>query len=161
MNNKNILGIRLDKFTRKYFLLGGVMFLLLSLITSFLPEIVYEAICPQIFIVIFGIYILLLIGVKIYQNILEIRNNSENKSILIIKYVLLSSVIIFIGLVWYYHSTGPRGATNDCYKNFKLVSCEKQTEKSIYGNDVYTCLRAGKKSLVNCNKDGCTAICER
>lgn len=155
MNNK------LDKFTKKYLLLGLVLFLLLALITNFLPKIVYEAICPQIFIVVFALYVLLFLGVRVYKDVLEIKNNPNSKSMIITRCVVLSSIVIFVGLVWYYHSTGPRGATNDCYNDFKFVSCEKQTEKSIYGNDVYTCLRNGKKSLVNCNADGCKAVCER
>lgn len=155
MNNK------LDKFTKKNLLLGLVLFLLLVLITNFLPKIVYEAICPQVFIVVFALYVLLFLGVRIYKDVLEIKNNLNSKSMIITRCVVLSSIVIFVGLVWYYHSTGPRGATNDCYNEFKFVSCEKQTEKSIYGNDVYTCLRDGKKSLVNCNADGCKAVCER
>ena len=159
MDWRNTFGIKFTKFGSKYLTLGISLFLSLMLVGNLLPQIVTDSVIVELFMVIAVSYILLYIGIKIYEERKKLKGNQTTKNQLIIKYIILSSLVLFIGLVLGYHKTGPRGATNDCYNDFKFVSCEKQT--SVYGNTVYTCLRSGKKSIVNCNADECRAVCER
>lgn len=151
---------KMNNFTKFYLLFGIILLIVISIINSLLPEVILQAISSKLNGIVFIIYILLFIVVKIYEDIYKIKNNIEKNNV-IGKYIVLSSVLIFIGLIFFYHHTGPRGATNNCYDDFKFVSCEKQTKTSIYGNTIYTCLRDGKKSLVNCKDDDCKAVCER
>lgn len=159
MNKKNIFGINFDNFTSKYLILGLILFGILILLRFILPEIVYDDIIADLALVILILYILLYVGIKIYENNGKLKNGQITKNSLINKYLILGLIVIFVGAIYWYHSIGPRGATNDCYDEFKFVSCEEQT--SVYGNTVYTCLRDGKKSIVNCNADECRAVCER
>lgn len=159
MFRRNLYGIKIDKFTKKYLILGLVLFGILIIMGNILPDIVISSILADLALVILILYILLYVVIKIYENKEKLKAGQITKNYLINKYLMLGLIIIFIGAICLYHGTGPRGATNDCYNEFKFVSCEKQT--TVYGNTVYTCLRDGKKSIVNCDAEECRAVCER
>lgn len=102
----------------------------------------------------------LILGVKqSIQNAQENLSSKERRIHFLSKLSIFVIPIFYIGLIVYYHNSGPRAAVNDCYNDFRFVSCTDTLNTA--DNKIYTCYSAGKPAAVTCDKKGCTAICKR